>query len=258
MGERLGQHFLASRKLAERLANLLEPSPQSTVLELGAGKGIFTAKLAKRFKQVVALELDAHLLVEAQTNLADVPNIAWTHGDMKVINPVELVPPGSILAGNLPYNISGVMVARIAGWGDTFRAAYLMLQREVAERLIAPPHTRARSRLTVLVELCCPAQILLKLSPGAFRPPPRVESAFIKLNYLPKTLDLDWAALKELLRLGFSSRRKKVYGAVARWVGQPEQEIITKMQTLGVDPNARAEDLTAGEWVKLLTLEHQA
>jgi 16S rRNA (adenine1518-N6/adenine1519-N6)-dimethyltransferase len=257
MGERLGQHFLASHKLAERLADLLEPSPQSTVLELGAGKGIFTAELAKRFKQVVALELDERLLEKAKTSLADVSNITWVHGDMKEVNPAGLVPPGSILAGNLPYNISGIMVARIAGWGDTFRTAYLMLQREVAERLIAPPHTRARSRLTVLVELCCPAQILLKLSPGAFRPPPRVESAFIKLTFPPKAPKLDWTVLEELLRLGFSTRRKKVYGAVARWAGQPEQKVIAGMHALGVDPNSRAEDLTAGDWVKLLTLEHQ-
>jgi 16S rRNA (adenine1518-N6/adenine1519-N6)-dimethyltransferase len=255
VGERLGQHFLASHKLAERLADLLEPSPQSTVLELGAGKGIFTAELARRFRQVVALELDAHLLQEAKANLTDIPNITWVHGDMKDADPALLVPPGSILTGNLPYNISGIMVARIATWGNIFRAAHLMLQREVAERLIAPPHTRARSRLTVLVELRCPAQILLKLSPGAFRPPPRVESAFIKLSFPPKPPELDWAALEELLRLTFSTRRKKVYGAVARWAKCEEREVIAEMQSLGIDPNARAEDLSAGDYVRLLTLE---
>jgi len=257
MGERLGQHFLASHKLAERLADLMEPNPHRTVLELGAGKGIFTAELAKRFQQVVALELDEKLLEEAKANLADVSNLTWVHGDMKEVDPTRLVPPGSILAGNLPYNISGIMVARIATWGAIFREAYLMLQREVAERLIAPPHTRARSRLTMLVELRCPVQILLRLSPGAFRPPPRVESAFIKLTFPEQTPDLDWAALEELLRLAFSTRRKKVYGAVARWANMDEQEIIIRMQALGVDPNARAEDLTAGDWKKLLTLEHQ-
>jgi 16S rRNA (adenine1518-N6/adenine1519-N6)-dimethyltransferase len=257
VGERLGQHFLASHKLAERLADLLEPVLQCSVLELGAGKGIFTTELAKRFQQVVALELDEKLLEEAKATLVDVPNITWVHGDMKEVDPAQLVPPGSILAGNLPYNISGIMVACIAAWGATFRAAYLMLQREVAERLVAPPHTRARSRLTVLLELRCPAQILLKLSPGAFRPPPRVESAFIKLTFPEKALELNWVALEELLRLTFSTRRKKVYGAVARWAHREEHAVAAEMQVLGVDPSSRAEDLTAAEWVKLLGLERQ-
>lgn len=257
MGKRLGQHFLASHKLAERLADLMEPSPQSMVLELGAGKGIFTAELAKRFGKVVALELDERLLEEAKATLADATNITWVHGDMKEVDPTQLVPSGSILAGNLPYNISGIMAARIATWGATFRTAYLMLQREVAERLIAQPHTRARSRLTVLLELRCPAQILLKLSPGAFRPPPRVESAFIKLTFPKKALELDWAALEELLRMTFSTRRKKVYNAVARWAHRGEHAVAAEMAALGVDPASRAEDLTAAAWVKLLRLERQ-
>jgi len=103
---------------------LLEPSPQATVLELGAGKGIFTAELAKRFQQVVALELDEKLLEEAKSALVNASNITWVHGDMKEVDPEPLAPSGSILAGNLPYNISGIMVARIATWRSRDRTAF--------------------------------------------------------------------------------------------------------------------------------------
>lgn len=237
------------------MVGLMGTGAGETVLELGAGSGIFTKALCRSFAHVLALEIDDSMMKQLHEKLDGEDNVQILESDMLTFNPVNHVPPLSRLAGNLPYDISGPMVARIVTWQTLFQDAHLMLQKEMAERLLAPVHTRARGRLTVMVELRCNIKMLLRLSPGAFRPPPKVESAFIRLVFKPDDLTVDWKALEGLLRQCFNTRRKKAAGAIAGFFGLGKAETIARMKDKGVDPDCRPEDFTAESWLTLLTLK---
>ena len=203
MGRRLGQHFLYDSRIAARIAEAAGIGPGDTVLEIGPGKGILTAELAKRAKKVVAIEKDKTLAKALEGKFGNVEIIA---GDALDIN----WPEHDRNVSNLPFNISSPILERVFAAG---RPAMLMVQKEFANRLLAKPGTNDYSRLTVACGYHCDARKIGELKPGAFRPPPKVSATVVELVPHAPPFKADgkfWSIVNTL----FQHRRKIVRAAL--------------------------------------------
>jgi 16S rRNA (adenine1518-N6/adenine1519-N6)-dimethyltransferase len=217
MARRLGQHFLYDPKIAARIAEAADVGPDDTVLEIGPGKGILTAELAKRAKRVVAVEKDKTLAKALEGKFNNVSIIA---GDALDIN----WPDHDKNVSNLPFNISSPILERVFECG---RPAVLMVQKEFAARLLAKPGTKDYSRLTVACNYHCTAQKIGELRPGAFRPAPKVSATIVKLtpHAPPFTADRRfWETVNTL----FQHRRKIVRAALKGKSADLPEELAKK------------------------------
>jgi 16S rRNA (adenine1518-N6/adenine1519-N6)-dimethyltransferase len=207
MSRRLGQHFLRAPSV-ERLLRAMAPAPEDVFLEVGPGGGALTLPLAARCRRVVAVELDEAL---ARRLAASAPaNVEIVAADAKTADLRSLVPRGSRLAGNLPYYVSSPLLRRIVDLHDHVRDAHVMLQEEVAERLAARPGTKDYGILSVLVGVFADVDIPLRFPPGAFSPPPKVDSALLRVRFLarPRVEVGSMEALEKVVTAAFSKRRK--------------------------------------------------
>lgn len=254
----LGQNFLWDESLAAKLVELAGVRPEDSVLEIGTGLGILTRALAARARRVVSLEVDAGL-VEALRREKQLPaNVELVHIDaMRADLPALLAGCGAParLVANLPYSVSGPLLRRILDLRDGLVDWSVMLQREVAMRLLASSGTRAYGSLTVLHRLCVDIGRELELSPGSFHPAPRVRSVFLRLRPLsPPLLAADeLTRVERVVRAAFGQRRKMLSNALRAGLDpSPEPELLGRvLDALGIDRRARAESL---EPVALLEL----
>jgi 16S rRNA (adenine1518-N6/adenine1519-N6)-dimethyltransferase len=253
--KRFGQHFLESAWV-NKLINAVAPSADDTFLEIGPGRGALTKVLAPRVRRIVAVEIDRDL---AATLPDQVPgNVRVVEGDFLHINldaalagedaPVRVI-------GNLPYNVaSPILFALIsaADEGRRFSDATLMLQKEVADRLVATPGTPDYGALAIQVSLIADVDRILTLPPGAFRPPPKVTSAVVRLRFRSPSEDVgSRATFERVVRGIFLQRRKTLLNAlkpVADSFGRSAAEVI---EQAAVDPSKRPEKLTLGEMARL-------
>jgi 16S rRNA (adenine1518-N6/adenine1519-N6)-dimethyltransferase len=205
MPRRLGQHFLKYPEIAARMAALAEVNNDETVLEIGPGHGALTEFLAKRAKHVIAIEKDKALVSELEGKW---PNVELISGDAVKMD----WPHFDKLASNLPYEISSPVLEKLfdsKGW----KIAALMLQKEFAKRLVAKPGTKDWSRLTVLASYHSDVELVATVGPGAFKPPPKVDSAIVLIR--PKkppfaTDDYFWETVNRL----FQQKKKTVRAAI--------------------------------------------
>ena len=225
-GQRLGQHFLTNGSILERIAAAACPSPEELVIEIGPGRGSLTDKLLKRAARVVAVEVDSDLVERLRAKYAGEPRLELVHAD---VLQTDLGQWGSAaVVGNLPYYITSPIleqVTRLTGWP---RAVFL-IQKEVAERLVAGPGRREYGFLTVQTAMAADVTALFDVPPSAFHPPPKVDSAVVRLTPRNRAAELGIANTREFLRfagLCFHQKRKTlrnnlapVYGreAVAAW-----------------------------------------
>ena len=175
---KLGQHFLAKGSILERIARAACPQPVDAVIEIGPGRGALTAKLLERASRVIAIEVDPALAAHLRAKFAGEPRLEVVEADVLA---TDLVQWGRLpVAGNLPYYIATPILERTARLGVP-RAVFL-IQKEVAERLVASPGTRSYGFLTVEIGLFASARLLFEVKPGAFHPPPKVDSAVVLLE----------------------------------------------------------------------------
>ena len=250
--KRFGQHFLEPQ-WAARLLEAIAPGPDDVFLEIGPGRGAITRQLAGRSRRVVAVEIDRDL-AQALTDAA-IPNVTVIQGDFLTLDPATLgLPPGSRVAGNLPYNISTPILFRLLEMAPAvgLRDATLMLQREVVDRLTAPPGSKEYGTLTVWVALGAAVSRVLTLPPGAFRPPPKVTSAVVHLEFLQPPRHADaWPALEPLVRGLFSLRRKMLGNAVRPLAEEAGWQPSVLLEQAGLDPRRRPETLSVDELAEL-------
>lgn len=197
---KLGQHFLRAERYADLAVDAAGLTPEDVVLEVGPGRGVLTKRLAERAR-VVAVELDDDL---ADGIARDFPQVDLVRGDA-VHAPL---PPFTACVSNLPYQISSPFLFRLLatpGW----RVAVLLLQKEFADRLVAKAGSDEYGRLSVMAALGCDAAILTRVPPGAFDPPPRVDSALVKLTPRPPSFDVP-PNFADVVERAFSMRRKKL------------------------------------------------
>ncbi len=257
----LGQHFLKDRSAARRIVELLRPDRDDWIVEVGPGSGALSVHLAEALGpggRLILVETDRSLAARLSETYRSRPEIAVLEGDARKTDYRALLAgaPGKAKAvGNLPYNAAAPILFRLLEQSDLFSRWVVMLQREVAERLAAPPGGKARGILSVLFGMRADVEIVMRLKPGAFHPPPKVESAVVDFSILDESrYALGEAALfKSLVKKAFSARRKTLRNSLARGKGAPfgEQGILEALRDAGIDPGRRAESLTLTEWAAL-------
>jgi 16S rRNA (adenine1518-N6/adenine1519-N6)-dimethyltransferase len=230
---RFGQHFLHDRQVRARIVDAIAPRPGECIVEIGPGEGALTAPLIERAGKVYAIELDRDLA----ERLRDTPGLTVDEADALEFDFARL-PPGMRLVGNLPYNISTPLLFHLAGYADRVRDMHFMLQLEVVERMVAAPY----GRLSVALQARFAMAKLFTVAKGAFRPPPKVESAVVRLVPLPRMLEIDAA----LLRQAFSARRKQLRNALP--LTAPEYE------RLGIDARRRPGELSPADYARISAL----
>ena len=219
-----------------RILDAIAPSTEDFLVEIGPGEGMLTGPLLERVKKVEAIELDRDLAAALQTRF---PDRLIVHCADALEFDFARFPLGVRLVGNLPYNISTALLFHLAGYASRMRDMYFMLQLEVAERMVAAPSTPAYGRLSVSLQARFRMKNLFNVARGAFRPPPKVQSAFVRMQPLDRHLPVD----EQLLRRAFSARRKTLRNAL------PEVDFAA----VGIDPGLRPENLSPEEYARLST-----
>ncbi len=246
----LGQHFLLDPLLLERIARLAGPLDGLNVIEIGPGPGGLTrALLAAGAAGVLAIEVDPRAAAAARALAAAYPSrLTILEADaLRADLPALTGPPRAIVA-NLPYNIGTALLVRWLAEASAYRSMTLMFQLEVAERIVAAPGTGAYGRLSVLAQWLCTAGIVLRVPAAAFTPPPKVDSALVRL--VPKAEQPPAAEIKAMERLtaaAFGQRRKMLRGALKPLGGE------ALLRRVGIDPERRAETLTVAEFERLMS-----
>ncbi len=255
----LGQNFLCDKGLADRLADLAGIGSEDTVIEIGTGMGLLTCALAERARRVVTLEVDAGLVRALRADRLLPDGVELIHGDALRFDLAGLVGaatgPVRVVA-NLPYSISAPLLRRLLALRHALVDWSVMLQREVADRLLAAPGSRAYSSLTVLHRLTVEIGKSLSLAPGCFYPVPKVRSSFLRMVPLadPALADGELETVERVVRAAFSQRRKTLVNALRGGGLDPAPEprcVEATLARLGLDPRARAESLAPLQLLEL-------
>ena len=234
---RFGQHFLHDPGVIRRLVEAISPEAQDAIVEIGPGEGALTRALLGRAPRLETIEIDRDLAdgLAAQgvkVHVADALRFDFS-----------TFPQGVRVVGNLPYNISTPLLFHLLEYADRVRDLHFMLQLEVVERMVAAPSTPQYGRLSVMLQARFAMQKLFRVAPGAFRPPPKVDSAVVRMVPLRSPLGCDAKVFEQVVRAAFSARRKTLRNALAL---RPEDYVA-----LGLDPQLRPENLSPQDYVRV-------
>lgn len=253
--KRWGQHFLTRPEIGVQVAEFAGVKPTDVVVEIGAGTGILTEELAKRAKKVVAFEIDTELIPTLREKFSSAPNVEIVFGDFLKVGPERLKKLKNFkVVANIPYYLTTPLIFLLLDFMPGMEVMVLTIQREVAERLAAKPDTREYGTLTLSVGILARVELLKIIKKGAFRPPPRVESAVVRISPYPKPL-LEPAEAQAFLRLVhsvFGQRRKTILNQLAKYLSL--NKILTKsiLAESGIDPLRRPETINQEEFIRLL------
>lgn len=259
---RLGQTFLVDRNIAHKIVRAAELTGEEEVIELGAGAGAVTSVLTRSARRVVAVEVDPTLVAMLRETVGSAAEIV--HADLLTLKWADILGAercGSWqVVANLPYAITGPAILKLLQGADWFADMVIMVQEEVAERLLAEPGNRNRGLLTVLVEAAAEVSSLGRVSRTCFFPRPRVDSTILRLSLrrpglVPAQLADDFGAV---VRAAFSSRRKTLANALSQGTGSklPKEEAALVLSDCGIDPSRRAETVSAQEFLHLAKALH--
>ncbi|HZH91479.1 MAG TPA: 16S rRNA (adenine(1518)-N(6)/adenine(1519)-N(6))-dimethyltransferase RsmA [Pyrinomonadaceae bacterium] len=265
----LGQNFLVDESVVARIVREVAPRAGETIIEIGAGRGALTARLAAGAGRLVAVEFDRDLVPLLREKFGDRENFTLVEGDALAIDYCAAAMPAreARVVANLPYNISTAILQRLFEQRRCLTEMILMLQREVVERVTAAPGTGERGYLSVLTEAYCEARPLFDVAPEAFRPVPKVWSTVVRLGVRESVAAQvsDEALLWRVVGAGFAQRRKTIFNNLRH--APPNLLSLVEaaggahalLERAGVEPQSRAETLTLAEWVSLsLVLESKS
>ena len=233
--KRFGQHFLHEKRVVARLVEAIQPGKDDFFVEIGPGEGALTEPLLQRAGRLEVIELDRDLASALQQKHS--PETLTVHCADALEFDFASFPAGVRIVGNLPYNVSTPLLFHLAGCAPQVRDMHFMLQREVVERMVAAPSTPAYGRLSVSLQARFQMKKLFTVAPGAFRPPPKVESAIVRMEPLAWQLPVD----EDLLRRAFSARRKTLRNALPG----------VDFEAAGIDPRLRPENLSPEDYARL-------
>jgi 16S rRNA (adenine1518-N6/adenine1519-N6)-dimethyltransferase len=247
--KRFGQHFLHDPAVIARIVAAIRPRTSDAIVEIGPGQGAITVPLLRAAGRLQVVELDRDLIAPLRERCRGVGELALHNADALQVDFCRLTGAATSLrvVGNLPYNISTPLLFHFLSQARCISDMHFMLQKEVVDRLAAAPGNRQYGRLSVMVQYRCRVTRLFTIGPGAFQPPPRVESAFVRLEpyrELPVAI-LDEAVLESLVRQAFAQRRKTLRNALRGILGEDA------IRSLGIDPSVRAEMLGLVEFAAL-------
>ncbi|MBI4419738.1 MAG: ribosomal RNA small subunit methyltransferase A [Gemmatimonadetes bacterium] len=269
MGRRLGQHFLADPAILDRIVDALDPRPDNVVIEIGAGEGSLTRRLAPRVGRVIAIEKDGTLADELRERgkgtrykllpdsvkvvVGDALQIDWHQLVTESTGPCSLFPfPAFKVVGNIPYYITSPLIEK-ALTPPLPSVVVFLLQREVADRLAARPGSRAYGALSVGVQVTARVERLFVVRAGAFRPAPQVDSAVVRLTPLERPLVApeEHQPFRRFLAALFGQRRKQIGRSLRSVAGWSKEGVARLAQGLGLDPAARPEALAPEQLVAI-------
>jgi 16S rRNA (adenine1518-N6/adenine1519-N6)-dimethyltransferase len=257
--KRFGQHWLRCEQTLDTIVRTAQLSPSDVVLEIGAGTGNLTAKLLPLVKGLVVVEIDRQLCAKLRRKFAGVEHLHLIEGDIlrTDLTDSSALPylPHKVVA-NIPYNITGLILEKLLGTiacpTRQWQTIVLLVQKEVGDRLTAKPQDKhkAYGALSVRAQYLAECEYICEVPPRAFYPPPQVTSAVVRLTPRPPlhpACDPRW--FQQLLSLGFSNRRKMLYNNLDCVIERSHLSQI--LQSLGINPQARAEELSVAQWVAL-------
>jgi len=249
--KRLGQNFLIDPNIVRKIVALAEISPDDRVLEIGPGRGVLTEVLCKTAGHVTAVEIDPRLHDYLAERQAEFPNLSLVLDDA-LVYPVESLPVGTIVVANLPYYISTPLLFRLLDQRDRFPRLVLMLQNEVADRLVAKPGSSEYGVLSVMAQYAAEITKAFRVSAQCFRPRPEVGSAVVLLRTraqreLSPAEELKFAAL---VKAAFAHRRKTLVNSL-RDEGYDQKHVTDVLERLTLSPSVRAEVLSLEQLIQL-------
>lgn len=246
--KRFGQHFLHDPRVIARILTALDPKPGDRIVEIGPGRGALTAPLIARIGTLDVIEIDRDVVAPLRAACGDAPGLTLHLADALAFDFRALAPPDGRLrlVGNLPYNISTPLLFHLLEQADAVQDMLFMLQKEVVDRMAAGPGEDDYGRLSVALAARAEVQHLFDVGPGAFNPPPQVDSAVVRLVPRPPAFEIhDPALFDRVVTAAFGQRRKQL-GNSLRSIADAEI-----FRTVGIDPRERAEQLSAADFARL-------
>jgi len=254
--KRLGQHFLVDRNILNKVIWAAQVEKEDTVLEVGPGLGKMTIALARQAKRVIAIEIDSKLVAILNEKMKNYPNVEVLKSDILKVDFNQFLKkeghPIKVVA-NLPYQISTPLLFRFIESKETFSTFILMLQKEVAERMVAPPGGKEYGPLSIFIQMFSDVSIRFFIKPSAFFPPPKVESAVVQMSWKEKPMvelrDEEW--FKKVVKGCLGYRRKTLLNALKHSGLSFPQGVEERVEKVGIDPQRRPETLTIQEFGSL-------
>lgn len=246
--KRFGQNFLHDRTIIDRIIAAIDPQQDDRIIEIGPGKGALTEPLLNKLSQLDVIEIDrdlAELLSSRFTSHQS--QFTLYRQDALKLELSEFASKDLRIVGNLPYNISTPLLFHLLSQANYIKDMTFMLQKEVVERMVASPNSKTYGRLSVMLQYGCEVTALFTVKPGAFTPPPKVDSAVVRI--VPKTERMqrvkDHGLLQAVVRDAFAQRRKTIRNSLRK---QVDESVLTE---LGIDAGARAENLSVDDYIAL-------
>ena len=247
--KRFGQHFLKDFAIVQRIVTAIDPHPDEHIVEIGPGLGVLTEKLLPLVNQLDAVELDRDLIPKLQATYLPLGNFAIHSADALRFDFCALKAGNEKLriVGNLPYNISTPLIFHLIDQIHCVQDMHFMLQKEVVDRLAAQPNSSDYGKLSVMIQYHCRVESLFNVPPDAFSPPPKVDSAIVRLmpHPTPPVQIKDLAIFEKLVSSAFAQRRKTLRNNLKDWISNEQ------WQASGIDPQRRAETLSLAEFARL-------
>ena len=245
----LGQHFLVDQEIIDKIVLAVKPSPGDFLVEIGPGQGAITFPLLKKHGELTVIEFDRDLITPLMESAEGLGELTIIHKDVLKVDFTKLSAdrPPMRLVGNLPYNISTPILFHVLEHAPAVRDMHFMLQKEVIDRMAAEPGSKVYGRLSVMLQARCEVTPLFMVPPHAFRPPPKVDSAVVRLVPLAsdKIQITDTVLFENLVRDAFGQRRKTIRNAMQALCSSEDIEAV------GLRPDARAEQLPVSDFIKL-------
>ena len=263
MAKSLGQNFLTDTFAIEQIADACGAGPEDLVIEIGPGVGVLTRPLAERAGAVIAIEIDKKLIPILEKELADYPNVSILNEDVLKVNfdtllaERKILPDGKTaekvrIVGNLPYYITTPILLGLLEQRVPAESITVMVQKEVADRIVSPPGSKDYGVLSVSLQYYCSCEFVLDVPRESFLPQPNVDSAVVHLTLRRERVPVkSEAAFFELVKKSFSQRRKTLCNSLSGYHGFEKDEIARKMQENGIEPSRRAETLSVEEFARL-------
>ena len=248
----LGQHFLSDPRILARIADAVALTSDETVVEIGAGRGSLTDALLARAARVVAIEIDRKLVELLREKYANEPRLTIVEADVLDVNLGEVAGGAYALAGNVPYYITTPILFQALRQPRALRSV-LLVQKEVAARMAAPPGADDYGALSVNVQAVADVELLFRIPAGAFNPPPRVDSAVVRVT--PRAVPVVAVGIEEPFRIfvqaAFALRRKQMRRVVRTVAERSATEAESALAACGIDSDARPETLSAEQFFAL-------
>ena len=244
---RLGQNFLADPNLLDAIVRDAELSPEDVVLEVGAGEGVLTERLAVAAAHLHTVEIDRGL-EPALAPIAALPNVNLHWGDAMKVELADFEPKPTAMVANLPYSVATPLILRTIELLPSLRSWTVMVQKEIADRLRAAPGSRTYGSPSVVAQLACEVELVRKVDPAVFKPRPRVDSAILRLRRTRPAID---PATQRLVRAAFAHRRKSLARSLEHGEKGSLAAARAALAELGLAADSRAEALSPAQFAAL-------